>query len=138
MIISLKCIATSSVFAQTSIQRAGSSVTEAIFGVFAVVSAIEFTRAVLRVSNGLRRSPRLGFRGIPELGQMVRRGDGELLELVCVLERQRRVRGLVAPGAQVVRVRQRSVCQALGFLADRKSTRLNSSHLVISYAVFCL
>src|SRR5256885_10901432 len=25
-----------------------------------------------------------------------------------------------------------------GALADRKSTRLNSSHLVISYAVFCL
>src|SRR2546426_8902357 len=27
---------------------------------------------------------------------------------------------------------------ALGFAGDRKSTRLNSSHLVISYAVFCL
>src|SRR5205807_5746364 len=26
----------------------------------------------------------------------------------------------------------------LGLEADRKSTRLNSSHLVISYAVFCL
>src|SRR5256885_9249097 len=26
----------------------------------------------------------------------------------------------------------------LGVKADRKSTRLNSSHLVISYAVFCL
>src|SRR2546426_4841086 len=25
-----------------------------------------------------------------------------------------------------------------GLLTDRKSTRLNSSHLVISYAVFCL
>src|SRR5256885_2940439 len=25
-----------------------------------------------------------------------------------------------------------------GYWADRKSTRLNSSHLVISYAVFCL
>src|SRR3989454_6076231 len=25
-----------------------------------------------------------------------------------------------------------------GVVADRKSTRLNSSHLVISYAVFCL
>src|SRR5256885_13205384 len=25
-----------------------------------------------------------------------------------------------------------------GYLEDRKSTRLNSSHLVISYAVFCL
>src|SRR5256885_12603210 len=28
--------------------------------------------------------------------------------------------------------------QLLGAQADRKSTRLNSSHLVISYAVFCL
>src|SRR5256885_17034952 len=26
----------------------------------------------------------------------------------------------------------------VGMLPDRKSTRLNSSHLVISYAVFCL
>src|SRR5256885_13210244 len=26
----------------------------------------------------------------------------------------------------------------MNLLADRKSTRLNSSHLVISYAVFCL
>src|SRR5256885_11133007 len=28
--------------------------------------------------------------------------------------------------------------QADAFVRDRKSTRLNSSHLVISYAVFCL
>src|SRR5256885_69517 len=28
-----------------------------------------------------------------------------------------------------------AICE---YLADRKSTRLNSSHLVISYAVFCL
>src|SRR2546426_7221194 len=28
--------------------------------------------------------------------------------------------------------------QQLAFAQDRKSTRLNSSHLVISYAVFCL
>src|SRR5256885_10032467 len=28
--------------------------------------------------------------------------------------------------------------RCLCFVADRKSTRLNSSHLVISYAVFCL
>src|ERR1039457_4821487 len=32
---------------------------------------------------------------------------------------------------------RRSVCRRL-WRADRKSTRLNSSHLVISYAVFCL
>src|SRR2546426_8869368 len=30
------------------------------------------------------------------------------------------------------------VVAATGTLLDRKSTRLNSSHLVISYAVFCL
>src|SRR5947207_4068213 len=30
------------------------------------------------------------------------------------------------------------VVQAIAFLPDRKSTRLNSSHTVISYAVFCL
>src|SRR5256885_3722605 len=31
-----------------------------------------------------------------------------------------------------------SVSMDLGPIRDRKSTRLNSSHLVISYAVFCL
>src|ERR1039457_1930767 len=31
-----------------------------------------------------------------------------------------------------------SGCREARGLADRKSTRLNSSHLVISYAVFCL
>src|SRR5256885_11876618 len=31
-----------------------------------------------------------------------------------------------------------SVPGATGHVQDRKSTRLNSSHLVISYAVFCL
>src|SRR2546426_2864743 len=50
----------------------------------------------------------------------------------CSPERGTRVSGgeLVArrtPGARVVKA-----------FKDRKSTRLNSSHLVISYAVFCL
>src|SRR5256885_11650570 len=31
-----------------------------------------------------------------------------------------------------------SKCSRYSFRPDRKSTRLNSSHLVISYAVFCL
>src|SRR2546426_8863284 len=39
-----------------------------------------------------------------------------------------------------VAVAPRTLTPWLGFAArrDRKSTRLNSSHLVISYAVFCL
>src|SRR2546426_6055596 len=45
----------------------------------------------------------------------------------------RRRRGLPSQGGRRPRVRARP--QGGG---DRKSTRLNSSHLVISYAVFCL
>src|SRR2546429_1403938 len=33
---------------------------------------------------------------------------------------------------------RRSACPAIAAKADRKSTRLNSSHGYISYAVFCL
>src|SRR5690606_41463331 len=34
--------------------------------------------------------------------------------------------------------RLENVLRRVGFAADRKSTRLNSSHVKISYAVFCL
>src|SRR5205807_10112432 len=54
--------------------------------------------------------------------------------------------GLVARGR--LRLSERATCMPCveqktlrseeGFRRDRKSTRLNSSHLVISYAVFCL
>src|SRR5439155_13463512 len=36
------------------------------------------------------------------------------------------------------KVRADSKNHTYGFLRDRKSTRLNSSHVAISYAVFCL
>src|SRR5256885_3750290 len=41
----------------------------------------------------------------------------------------------IAPGAGLV---AHARAGRSGFAIDRKSTRLNSSHLVISYAVFCL
>src|SRR5438034_11140997 len=44
--------------------------------------------------------------------------------------------GEVAVGAPVKRTRGAEI--GPGALEDRKSTRLNSSHTVISYAVFCL
>src|SRR5947207_4310226 len=40
--------------------------------------------------------------------------------------------------AGMVRASVRSRCRRLYANTDRKSTRLNSSHTVISYAVFCL
>src|SRR3989454_6743475 len=45
--------------------------------------------------------------------------------------------GVAAPECERVRQR-RSQARAQRSSGDRKSTRLNSSHLVISYAVFCL
>src|SRR5256885_12121267 len=50
-------------------------------------------------------------------------------------ERDRGGDGMVALPAHLVQVGDLPVGEPLG---DRKSTRLNSSHLVISYAVFCL
>src|SRR5256885_4014022 len=45
---------------------------------------------------------------------------------------------LLRPGMDDVPAGAASVRDVPGLLRDRKSTRLNSSHLVISYAVFCL
>src|SRR2546426_9209474 len=44
----------------------------------------------------------------------------------------------VAAGVRLGGVRDRAILNERVERADRKSTRLNSSHLVISYAVFCL
>src|SRR5256885_4880027 len=72
------------------------------------------------------------FRSGREPGRQPAAGDGEALlaqgrhDRVGLLHR-RLAPGLGGPPG----VRRRSG-------ADRKSTRLNSSHLVISYAVFCL
>src|SRR5690349_23229896 len=55
----------------------------------------------------------------------------ELLRQLDRLDRQR------AGGLPLWRGRLGLLCY-LGHLLDRKSTRLNSSHVEISYAVFCL
>src|SRR5690554_7507832 len=43
-----------------------------------------------------------------------------------------------SPRAHITNQRAMEVFRALGIEEDRKSTRLNSSHVRISYAVFCL
>src|SRR3712207_8348344 len=40
--------------------------------------------------------------------------------------------------ARPAQARPRRLCRRVGAVLDRKSTRLNSSHANISYAVFCL
>src|SRR2546430_11491669 len=65
--------------------------------------------------------------GVAEDHQQRRRGDplDEGARLVLRVQLERSQRDLVAPLAKAP-------------LVDRKSTRLNSSHSQISYAVFCL
>src|SRR5256885_4521051 len=43
-----------------------------------------------------------------------------------------------ARGVRTFETVRRAAGEPVRLLTDRKSTRLNSSHLVISYAVFCL
>src|SRR2546426_7613265 len=55
-----------------------------------------------------------------------------------VSERQRRRIAFADVDIVEARVLGAKACATPHVLGDRKSTRLNSSHLVISYAVFCL
>src|SRR5256885_13063401 len=75
------------------------------------------------VDGGPGRRDRDAGRGVDEHLVGARRGEGVLV----IAHRQEHVRqgqaGAVVDGRDT---------------EDRKSTRLNSSHLVISYAVFCL
>src|SRR5690625_6063422 len=78
------------------------------------------------------------------LGARLRRGEDHTAELVRELGRLGAGRPLLLPSTpttaqegQGARQRRGRQIQLLGS-ADRKSTRLNSSHVAISYAVFCL
>src|SRR2546426_5202883 len=65
---------------------------------------------------------------------MIRRPPRSTLFPYTTLFRSRRLRrGALARGHPIPRA-----AADAGEARDRKSTRLNSSHLVISYAVFCL
>src|SRR5688500_5369707 len=91
-------------------------------------------------------SPRPGNLLGDDLFSIVVLPDFGRSDLAMGKERDRHLCGLGAPAAHV---RFALVCRANrsaaaprlaveGACRDRKSTRLNSSHLVISYAVFCL
>src|SRR5688500_19981161 len=73
------------------------------------------------------------FRSVP-----VQRTSGEGVpdvEVVSAVERYKEIVALAAESVERMRAADRARVRDL---LDRKSTRLNSSHLVISYAVFCL
>src|SRR5256885_4956118 len=76
---------------------------------------------------------------------VVGRPDDTTGEAICAFVVLRRSRPSGAEAADIARLLREWVAKEIGPIAkprdirlDRKSTRLNSSHLVISYAVFCL
>src|SRR5437870_8508868 len=64
--------------------------------------------------------------------QVMRRRVEDALDLLAIADLRGRALGTLSSG-EAQRVAIASV-----LTADRKSTRLNSSHVAISYAVFCL
>src|SRR5256885_7663757 len=83
----------------------------------------------------IRRPPRSTLFPYTTLFRSLRRVEQLVLLGLVGLARLRRL--LVAQGNETIRFRP--ALRLVAKLAlDRKSTRLNSSHLVISYAVFCL
>src|SRR5207253_8706525 len=69
----------------------------------------------------------------------LRIGGGILDGVVQKNQKQLMQRGLIADiGNLLVQVAHDGNARARGATRDRKSTRLNSSHVAISYAVFCL
>src|SRR2546430_12670458 len=78
----------------------------------------------------LFRSYGAGFRSFLELGASIRGQEYASAHMV----RERFARRFNALFEQVDVV----ACPSMASAADRKSTRLNSSHSQISYAVFCL
>src|SRR3712207_7560035 len=70
-----------------------------------------------------------------EVADLAREGVVEIRQRLALHVLERHAHGLRAPALRLVR---KILGPAHGALEDRKSTRLNSSHANISYAVFCL
>src|SRR2546426_5487035 len=76
---------------------------------------------------------------------MIRRPPRSTLFPYTTLFRSRQILALEGPMVWNLKVHRVGglaeacrICKPAHAMQDRKSTRLNSSHLVISYAVFCL
>src|SRR3712207_8910319 len=77
------------------------------------------------------------FRSPPREADAVLRRDADAVQLTRQLEDHRRA-GAVVVDARALRHGVQVGADHDGLVLDRKSTRLNSSHANISYAVFCL
>src|SRR5256886_6392961 len=92
-----------------------------------IVGYVGKKRVVPVIIEGLRK---LEYRGYDSAGIAVA-GNGDGLQV-------RRAEGKLRNLEEVIRNKPLEGSYGIGHTRDRKSTRLNSSHSQISYAVFCL
>src|SRR5256885_13302994 len=87
----------------------------------------------------IRRPPRSTLFPYTTLFRSARNGDLAKSEIARIGRNCRQTNLAVEVAAHVLlEGPSRDAVEAQENMGDRKSTRLNSSHLVISYAVFCL
>src|SRR5256885_6012266 len=85
----------------------------------------------------IRRPPRSTLFPYTTLFRSVIMQEGKTKKVIGEMNMGSSVYSTVVPANGVLYITNRNQLYALAE-TDRKSTRLNSSHLVISYAVFCL
>src|SRR5436305_15316902 len=98
-------------------------------------------RAVAETLAALGASVVIASRNAPQLDEVVRairKAGGHALAQTADVADERQVEELVLATERWVGPAVVLVHKLLDLTLDRKSTRLNSSHVRISYAVFCL
>src|SRR5438067_4250204 len=89
--------------------------------------------------DGMLIAPGYQYSSIDPALTMTRAEHEEKFRIIRKVARQRNYRWLATPIYQEFLAGERQLkCAPWGSITDRKSTRLNSSHVSISYAVFCL
>src|SRR5207249_9917480 len=100
--------------------------------------ARKFDEAILRLNRAIELEPR-NAQAYGRLGD-VHDQIGKYVEALAFYEKSRAL--MANPGSslrnRIARVYARMGREGCSLGSDRKSTRLNSSHVSISYAVFCL
>src|SRR5690625_6543579 len=74
---------------------------------------------------------------VVKVGSSLVTNEGRGIDIEAVERWAEQIARLHAQGREVVLVSSGAIAEGMARL-DRKSTRLNSSHVAISYAVFCL
>src|SRR5690606_40566869 len=97
------------------------------------------SQAVVTCADEIKEQlSRFGCTGLPLPDQLVEAAAVGVVEIPVVTHLDGELQALAYPPIEIDQVRVDVIQNGMFGQQDRKSTRLNSSHVKISYAVFCL